>query len=41
MLNAEDGSAFMDINKYSEEIDSEDAWAVIRAYFKQHGLVSQ
>ena len=22
-------------------IDSEDAWAVIKAYFQQHGLVSQ
>ena len=25
----------------SGEIDQDDAWAVIRAYFKQHGLVSQ
>lgn len=23
------------------EINQEDAWTVIRAYFKQHGLVSQ
>lgn len=23
------------------EIDIEDAWTVIRSYFKQHGLVSQ
>ena len=28
-------------NSGSQEIDSEDAWAVIKAYFKQHGLVSQ
>jgi DNA-directed RNA polymerase beta subunit len=41
MLNAEDGSSYMNINKFSEEIDTEDAWSVIRAYFKQHGLVSQ
>ena len=24
-----------------EMIDSNDAWAVIKAYFQQHGLVSQ
>ena len=24
-----------------EMIDSDDAWAVIKAYFQQHGLVSQ
>ncbi len=23
-----------------DEINQEDAWAVIRSYFKQHGLVS-
>jgi DNA-directed RNA polymerase II subunit RPB2 len=27
--------------EHSPLIDQEDAWSVIRAYFKQHGLVSQ
>lgn len=26
---------------FKNEIDQDDAWTVIKAYFKQHGLVSQ
>jgi len=37
ILNAED--AYMD--GLNDMIDQEDAWTVIKAYFKQHGLVSQ
>ena len=33
--------AFAREHSISGEIDQDDAWAVIRAYFKQHGLVSQ
>ncbi len=28
-------------NDTSQEISQEDAWALIKAYFHQHGLVSQ
>ncbi len=31
----------VDLEANSQEINQEDAWTVIKAYFKQHGLVSQ
>lgn len=29
------------VSSSSQEISQDDAWTVIKAYFKQHGLVSQ
>lgn len=31
----------VDLEANSQEINQDDAWTVIKAYFKQHGLVSQ
>ena len=31
----------VDTKVVGAEIDQDDAWTVIKAYFKQHGLVSQ
>ena len=41
MLNAEESPGRYPKHFGEEEIDQDDAWAAIRAYFKQHGLVSQ